>query len=250
VATGDFDAWMAALEERHMADLRTRELTRALRAVSSAYVERRAARRAVLDTAGKRAAFALYYAPLHYLAVRHVVEALGAADPPPARILDVGCGTGAASAAWACAAAGGPAVTGFDRHPWAAAEARWTWRTLGLQGRARVAQAERHALRAGAGWGVVAAWVLNEMDEQPRAALEDALLDAAGRGARVLIVEPIARRLTPWWAATAGRVRALGGREDDWKFPVELPGMLRLLDTAAGLDHRRLTCRSLYLPGA
>ena len=40
-----------------------------------------------------------------------------------------------------------------------------------------------------------------------------------------------------------------GGRADRWRFTAELPERLRLLDRAAGLDHRELTARSLYLPG-
>jgi hypothetical protein len=31
---------------------------------------------------------------------------------------------------------------------------------------------------------------------------------------------------------------------------VELPPLLRLLDKAAGLDHRELTARSIYVPEA
>ena len=240
-------AWMAALEERHLADFRLQEVTRALRAVSSAYVERRAAARAVLDTAGKRAAFALFYAPLHLLAVRHVVEALGAGAPPPASILDIGCGTGAAGAAWALAAGGTPLVTGVDRHPWAAAEARWTYAALRLSGRARTGHAERRLPAIARGDAGVAGWVMNEMDAAARGALERHLFEAAARGARVLVVEPIARRITPWWPETAGRVLAAGGREDDWKIPIDLPARVRQLDRAAGLDHRVLACRTLYL---
>ena len=37
----DLDAWIAALEARHLANLTRAELTRALRALSSCYVERR-----------------------------------------------------------------------------------------------------------------------------------------------------------------------------------------------------------------
>src|ERR1700733_832967 len=117
-----FEDWIAELERRHLADLRVPEVTRALRALSSAYVERRhtVARGGPLESAGKRAAFALFYAPLHFLATRHVVASLGAHEPPPSAILDIGCGTGAAGAAWALAAGGTPSLTGIDRHPWAA----------------------------------------------------------------------------------------------------------------------------------
>src|SRR4051812_9651002 len=103
-ATSDiFADWLAALEARHLANLRVPEVTRALRALSSAYVERRhkVAAGATLDSAGKRAAFALFYAPLHFIATQLVVRALEAGDPAPASILDIGCGTGAAGAAWA-----------------------------------------------------------------------------------------------------------------------------------------------------
>ncbi|MBA3888795.1 MAG: hypothetical protein H0X67_24180, partial [Acidobacteria bacterium] len=59
-------AWLEALEGRHLSDLTPAEVARALRALSSCYVERRSklARGGALDSAGKRAAFALFYAPL------------------------------------------------------------------------------------------------------------------------------------------------------------------------------------------
>src|SRR5438876_6728146 len=68
-----FNEWIVGLEARHLADLTFSEVSTALRAVSSAYVERRAklARGAALSGTGKRAAFALFYGPLHYLLVRH-----------------------------------------------------------------------------------------------------------------------------------------------------------------------------------
>src|SRR5215213_5096369 len=130
-----FTEWLSALEERHLANLRVPELTRALRALSSAYVERRhkVAAGATLESAGKRAAFALFYGPLHLLTVSHVVRALGAEAPAPASILDLGCGTGVAGAAWALCAGSTPFVSGVDRHPWAVEESRWTYRELGLR---------------------------------------------------------------------------------------------------------------------
>ena len=244
-----FTDWLAQLEARHLADLRVPEVTRALRALSSAYVERRhkVAAGATLDTAGKRAAFALFYAPLHFLATSLVVQALEAAAPPPAAIVDLGCGTGAAGAAWALAAGGAPSLLGIDRHPWAVEEARWTYRHLGLAGAATQGDVSR-ARRLAPGTAVIAAYTVNELEDAARTRLLRALLEAARNGVRLLILEPVARGIAPWWDATATQVRDAGGRADVWKFPVELPPLLRLFDRAAGLNHRELKLRSLYLP--
>ena len=247
-----FDEWVTALEKRHLADLRVPEVTRALRALSSAYVERRhtVARGGPLDSAGKRAAFALFYAPLHFLAASHVIRSIqGTCVPPPSRIVDVGCGTGAAGAAWAVAVGGSPAITGLDRHPWAIDETRWTYRTLGLNGSARRGDASRLP-QLDRGAAAIAAYVLNELPEDHRRRAEEQLLTAAGRGARILILEPIARGVAPWWDDTKARAAAAGGRADEWRFHVDLPPLLQTLDEAAGLNHRELTVRSIWLPGA
>ncbi len=245
-----FSEWLAALEARHLADLRFAEVTRALRALSSAYVERRhkVAQGATLDSAGKRAAFALFYAPLHFLTTYLVVKAVGADAPAPSSVLDIGCGTGAAGAAWAVAAGGYPTVKGIDRHPWAVDEARWTYRQLGLAGDARPGDVARlPGLRSGT--GAIAAYVLNELPLEQRLRVEERLITAAEAGARVLVIEPIARGVAPWWDETSAKLRAVGGRADEWRFRVELPPLLRLFDKAAGLNHRELTARSLYCPG-
>ena len=241
-----FDDWVASLEERHLANLRVQELTRALRALSSAYVERRhkVAAGATLDSAGKRAAFALFFAPLHYLAVANIVAAANVRVPRT--IVDVGCGSGAAGASWAMHGGGDSRVVGFDRHPWAVDEARWTYRFFGLAGSARVGDAVRLP-EADGDAGIVAAYVLNELPDEARKRLEDGLLSAASRGAAVMVIEPIARSLTPWWEATARRVREAGGRADEWRFPVALPAALEKFDRAAGLRHQELKARTLML---
>ena len=71
-----FDLWIQSLEARHLSDLRFPEVSRALRALSSTYIERRGSilHGAALGGAGKRAAFALFYGPLHYLIVEELVR--------------------------------------------------------------------------------------------------------------------------------------------------------------------------------
>jgi SAM-dependent methyltransferase len=199
---------------------------------------------ATLDSAGKRAAYALHHGPLHYLPVSHVLAALGPAAVPIS-ILDLGCGTGAAGAAWSLQTPDrAPAVIGIDRHPWAVEEARWTYRQFRLHGRARTGDLTRLP-RLDRDWGTVAAYVLNELPEDAREQLLDTLIGAGRAGARVLVLEPIARSIAPWWDEAAARVIEAGGRADEWRFAADLPPFVRLLDRAAGLDHGELTVRSL-----
>jgi predicted nicotinamide N-methyase len=244
-----FAAWMTALEARQLADLRLTEVSRALRALSAAYVERRGrlVRGAALDGAGKRAAFALFYGPTHYLLARHIVRTLGAADPAPARVLDLGCGTGVIGAAWALAGSGPTVVTGLDRHPWAVDEARWTYKALGVDGEAHRGDVGRPAQRRPPD-AVVAGFVLNELDQASRDAAMAELEGFASRGAAVLVIEPIARMVAPWmdrWAKTAA---ATGARHDEWRLAADLPGIVLQLAQSSGLDRRELTARSLFWP--
>jgi len=129
-----FIRWITALEAKHFAELTFPEVSRALRALSSTYVERRQklAHGAALSGAGKRAAFALFYGPLHYLLVQHIAANLPGATRGGPTLVDLGCGTGASGAAWARACATAPRVIGIDRHPWAVAEAADTYRSFGI----------------------------------------------------------------------------------------------------------------------
>jgi methyltransferase family protein len=248
-----FSHWMAALEARHLANLRVPEVTRALRALSAAYVERRRQTATptgggtvlgALDTAGKRAAFALFYAPLHFIAVRHVVRARG--GQAPNTIVDLGCGTGAAGAAWALASEPAPAVLGLDRHPWAVDEAHWTYRQLGVRGRARQGDVTKMSAPR-RGDSIVAAYVLNELPDAARTRVEDRLIETAAHGGHVLVIEPIARAVAPWWDDLATRMSGVGARSDEWRLPIDLPPLLEKFDRAAGLNHRELTFRSLFV---
>jgi Methyltransferase small domain len=266
------DAWLAALERRHLADLTTGELTRALRALSSCYVERRGklVEGAALEGAGKRAAFALFYGPLHFLTVSEIVRALKADVHPPGTIVDLGCGTGVAGAAWALACGARPRVMGIDRSAWAVAEANWTYDALSIRGSARrghIAQSTFESspfttpapnlrpptstLRSPASTlhpppSTLLAYALNELPDDTRASLLDTLVSAPSRP--VLIVEAIAKRDKPWWPRWVERLGAVGGRADEWRFPVQLPATLRRIAVSAGLASDTLTARTLWRP--
>ncbi len=198
-----YAAWVEALERRHRQSLTFPEVRRGLQALSSLYVERRGklATGAALEGAGKRAAFALYYGPAHFLLVRAAVRALGAGAPALRTVLDLGCGTGAAGAAWALEA--GAAYEGFT---------------------------------------------VNELDLPSRDRLLSRLLEGPGRGVRVLVVEPLARRLAPWWDGWERGFTAAGGRADQWRLEEPLPETVALLGRAAGLDPTAVGARSLFLP--
>jgi hypothetical protein len=241
-----FDRWVAGLEARHLADLTFPEVSRALRALSSAYVERRQrlAEGAALSGAGKRAAFALFYGPLHFLTVREIVASLDRATTIGDTLVDLGCGTGASGTAWAVACAKPPAVVAIDRNRWAIEEAASTFRHFGLKARTQMGDAATALPKRATAW--LAAYTLNEMEERARHQLLDRLFDRAAEGARVLIVEPVARSAAPWWGAVEARARAAGARADEWCFRVELPDIVRKLDRAAGLNHRELKARSLF----
>ena len=239
--------WLEALEARHLADLRFAEVSRALRALSSAYVERRArlADGTALAGAGKRAAFALFYGPLHYLVVQAIVEALDIVVPPGASLVDLGCGTGAAGAAWAAASGRPLPIVAIDRSAWALDEAARTYRHCGLSARVRRDDFAR-ARWPPAPAAFLAAFAVNELADAPRDRLLARLVERARRGEPVLIVEPLARAVAPWWTAWAEALGAAGGRADQWRFRAELPPIVAKLDRAAGLDHRELTARSIF----
>jgi len=245
-----FERWLHEAERRHLADLTFPQVSSGLRALSSTYVERR--RRlgegAALDGAGKRAAFALFYAPLHFLLVRAVVHALPATTRPQgnATLVDLGCGTGAAGAAWASAFAHPPRVVGIDRHPWAVEEAMRTYRDFGLTARAIKGDVATVALPKGPA-SILAAFTMNELQDAARDALMQRLLERAAAGDRVLIVEPIAGFVARWWDRWKAQVEAAGGRADEWRFRIPLPAIVAKLDRAVKLDHREITGRSLWL---
>ena len=241
------DEWMSALERRHLAELTFQEVSRSLRALSSNYVERRTTltQGAALSGAGKRAAFALFYGPLHFLLVRHIVAAIPGAADAHASLVDLGCGTGAGGAAWASVCPTAPPLVGIDRNAWAVEEARFTYRAFGLRGRVNQGDLARAPFPPGS--AVLAAFAVNELDDESREALLTRMLAHAERAGHVLVVEPLAGFVAPWWKTWRPSFERLGGRAEEWRVTVPLPPLVANLDRAAGLRHREVTGRSLWI---
>jgi hypothetical protein len=245
-----FGRWIADLEARHFAELTFPEVSRALRALSSAYVERRGklAEGAALSGAGKRAAFALFYGPLHHLLVHHIAANLPGATRSIPTLIDLGCGTGASGAAWARACEKPPRVVGIDRHPWALTEAGETYRAFGLVASVRRGDIATATLVNGP-VAFLAAFTMNELAEPARDALLTRLMERASGGDRVLVVEPLAGFVAPWWNRWRDAFVSARGRSDEWRLRTALPPIVEKLDRAAGLNHREITGRSLWLAG-
>lgn len=242
----DLQSWLHELEVRHLADLRFSEVSRALRALSATYVEHRSrlGAGAALSGAGKRAAFALFYAPLHAILVHHIATKL--IDPGAARgiVIDLGCGTGAAGAALA-SAVGARELFGVDRHPWAVEEAHRTYRAFNLRGRTKVEDFTRTRLPEKS--HALAAYAVNELPDERRHAFLQTVLAHASRGGRITVVEPLAGFVAPWWSEWRAAFESAGGRADEWRIRPELPPIVAKLDKAAGLNHREVTGRSLTI---
>jgi len=247
-------AWLAALEQRHLANLTRQEFTRAVRALSARYVERRGQLpdRSPLDSAGKRAAFALFYAPLHFLTTQAALERLGIRTDLAA-LVDLGCGTGVCSAAWALMHDPPPPITGVDANAWALEEARWNWRTMGLGGRTvrgdLVATAKgllRHSEAALGRTGVIAGWAINELDAPARIQVLDIIDQLLERGVTLVILEPLARGVTPWWDEWEARLAPRGIHAGDVKADVPLPSPLDSFSDAAGFRKKELGVRVMH----
>ena len=103
-------------------------------------------------------------------------------------------------------------------------------------------------LRPRRGLGILAAYAINERLTRARGG-SPAAHRRRQRGATVLIVEPIARRLAPWWSAWESAFTAAGGRADEWRLRSSLPPRQRQLAKSAGLNPQELTARTLFLAG-
>lgn len=245
--------WLEALHARHVAPYRSQEFTKALRALSVRYVERRSelADRSPLDSAGKRAAFAAFYAPLHFLTIREIVGALPAEARAATSIVDLGCGTGVGAAAWQSAQPDQRlSIAGVDMNAWALEEAKWNWQTLGVSGRAMrgdLVAATPSATGRGRPDTVLLAWAVNEIPLAPRDQLLAQLQHFVAGGGRALVIEPLSKAASPWWQHWIKTLAPATVQADEWKFRVALPPILTELSKRAGFQRDSLGARSLWI---
>jgi SAM-dependent methyltransferase len=263
-----FAAWVEAAAAR--TGLTLREVRGGVRALSARYVEGRERTRSresrerarskagreragdaspTLASAGLRAAFASYYAPLHFLTAFAAASALPAAWRSGIRqVVDLGAGTGAVAAALALAC-GAERVLAIDRAGWALGEARHSFAALGVAGRTRRAELPAGVPRLGRGDLVSAGFVLNECTPALRERLLGLLARALVGGSRVIVLEPLARGAAPWWEDAAARLAPAGAHAALHKWRIERPDWIARLDSASGLDHREIGARVLFGPG-
>ena len=160
------------------------ELTRSLKALSA--VLRRAARRpahwssAVWRRQTRRVRAVLRAAPFpHRPRDCQAVDRRGRrGDRSTAATSSIlGCGTGAAGAAWATGDVG-TSQPGYDVNPWAVEEAAWTYRALGLNGHARRSLID-HVRWPSQPSDLIVAFLVNELPVPARDSLLRRLLEAA-----------------------------------------------------------------------
>lgn len=244
--------YLDALLERHLKDLKFGEVTRALRALSAGYVEKReeGGLARALDGRGKRAAFALYYGATHFLAAQALVRDLDLGfSAGKTTILDLGCGTGVCGAAWALHSDGSTMVVGADRSSFALHEARWTYQTLRVKGETSRSITETlESIRRPE--GVVLGWTLNELDDEKREFIAAKLLPWVARGTRLLVIEPISKRVAPWWDGWVARFPESQSSVAERRLRLPLPPKVALLARSAGLGTDETALRILVARGA
>ncbi len=252
--TGDvramFDAWAEESFARHAGALNFSELRKGVQAVQDVYgsgeigAERS---RRLAEGAGKRAALATFFAQLSFLTMHHAAEMLDlTAWSPVRRVIDVGCGTGAAGTALALALGGIP-VEAVDRSGWALDEAVRTGRAFGLDVRRRRGDLPQVLGRPGRGELLVCAWTFRELDPEVRSSLRRTLEGALRRGARLVVAEEpgVARG---WWQRLGATFAPHGVREEIIRVAIDRPKLVREIDRAARLDHQVLGARVLAGP--
>ena len=72
--------------------------------------------------------------------------------------------------------------------------------------------------------GVLLAFAVNELTAaSDRSTLLSRLIEHARGGGHVVVVEPLAGFVAPWWKDWQREFEGIGGRADEWRFRISLP---------------------------
>lgn len=91
-------------------------------------------------------------------------------------------------------------------------------------------------------------WSVNELATSSRDQLLDILCSDAAFGSSLLVIEPLARGVAPWWDAWARALEPGGAQQNAWHFDAALPPALARVDEAAGFRRDELGARTLWRP--
>lgn len=246
-----FEQWVEGVSARALESLTFAEIRKGVQALSSLYVERRRGGRIAersVEGRGKRAAFASYYAPLHFLtAVGVLRETGGDFLDGVSRVHDLGCGTGAAGAAVVAIMPQRLEVRALDRSGWALKEAAHSYAAFGAPARVKRGVLPRDLPRStGAGDLLLLGWLVNELADAQRDALLSALLERVEGGAKLLLLEPLSGAISPWWKQWLPRFEAAGIAAGQSKWEIERPDWVVRMDRASLLNHRSVGARYLF----
>ena len=215
-----------------------------------------ARRRRGLDGAGKRAAFALFYAPLHFLLIRHVDRSAAGGQGGIPALVDLGCGTGrrAPRGRRRAACERTPPVAGSIATRGRSAEARDDLPCV-RPPRAASASGDARRIDAADRWRPWSCRVHGERVGAPaRSTLLAALMSHAQSGGRVLVVEPLAGFVAPWWSDWQRAFEAAGGRADEWRSEGRSPADRREARSRGRdeppRDHRAVALRGHFVGSA
>ena len=89
---------------------------------------------------------------------------------------------------------------------------------------------------------------MNELGETERDALLARIEGALDAGARLLVLEPLAGGISPWWSSWRDALAPRGIEESELRAKVALPPLLADVDRATGLRHAELGARLLHGP--
>ena len=261
ISQDPFEKWFQDKQAAILRQMTFKELRKGVQAVSSLYVERRnklSKTSRICDGIAKRAAFGFYYGTLHFLVVRKIVEALPMLKKPARSVLDLGCGTGMAGVAF-CAGMTTEKiyrqVIGIDQSADYLREAQHNYRVFEkayqFRGSVKKSNIEKAPLPE-SGDTILISFCVNELTPTRQNEMCQELLKKAHQNKTVLIVEPLAERLTPFWTSWKDAFLKVGGRCDTWRFQRNnyVPDFLQELSLAAGLGDEELLAKSLFLENA